>query len=99
MNETAVTEFLTTALQDLWRTLPAVVIALLSFGFRRMTTRILGLFEQVRELDSRVTLASEVAREQREALYERLDHLEQALAEHTRRIDMLHGGGRKDENR
>lgn len=98
MNESLVVEFLSNALQDLWRTLPAVVIALLSFGFRRMTTRILGLFEQVRELDARVTLASELAREQREALYERMEHLESALAEHTRRIDLLHSG-RKDELR
>lgn len=68
------------------------MIALLSFGFRRMTTRLLGLFEQVRELDHRVTLASELAREQRGRLDERMERLEESLAEHTRRIDALHGG-------
>lgn len=40
---------------DLWRAVPAAVLALLAFGFRRMAARFLGLFERIEQLDSKVS--------------------------------------------
>ena len=41
-------------LPDLWRALPAAVLALLAFGFRRMARRFLGLFERMELISHKV---------------------------------------------
>ncbi len=49
-------------LPDLWRALPAAVLALLAFGFRRMARRFLGLFERIEVVEHKVDLHLEEAR-------------------------------------
>lgn len=39
---------------DLWRALPAAVLALLAFGFRRMARRFLGLFEKLDQVENKL---------------------------------------------
>lgn len=41
-------------LPDLWRALPAAVLALLAFGFRRMARRFLGLFEKLDQVENKL---------------------------------------------
>ncbi len=40
---------------DLWKAIPATVLALLAFGFRRMAARFLGIFERIEHLDGKVS--------------------------------------------
>lgn len=84
------------ALGYLWRVLPALVIALLTFSFKRLTARVLGVFEQtkavqedVADLKKQIQMQSELALEQNALKSERLARIEATLAEQTRRIDAL----------
>ena len=48
-------EFLSMVLPDLWKAIPAAVLALLAFGFRRMAARFLGVFARIESLDQKVS--------------------------------------------
>ena len=40
---------------DLWKAIPAAVLGLLAFGFRRMAARFLGLFARLEAIDTKVS--------------------------------------------
>jgi hypothetical protein len=83
---------------NLWKLLPAVVIALVSFGFKRLTSRVLGVFEQVKELDETMKVEAARAQEQRVAHSSRLDRIEKSLDHQARRIDALHRGAHMEDD-
>lgn len=47
--------FVAHILPDSWKAIPAAVLALLAFGFRRMTARLLGLFARIEDMDGKMT--------------------------------------------
>jgi len=55
------TQFITMVLPELWRAIPAFVLALLAFGFRRVTAGILGVFDRVDTIERKVDVHVENA--------------------------------------
>lgn len=90
-------------LPDLWRAVPAAVLALLAFGFRRMAARFLGVFTSIEELravmkehliraDASFKANDDVHKTIVEGMNERFSRLERLLEEQNRRIDSLTRG-------
>lgn len=96
MTPEAQRELLQFALEYLWGILPALVIALVTFSFKRLTARVLGVFEQTKavqedvgDLKKQFEMQATLAQEQRSVGAERLARIEATLAEQTRRIDAI----------
>lgn len=87
-------------LPELWKALPAVIVGLMAFGFKRITTRILGVFEGVKALEAQAQLhavkgeAAHVANEEAHRFMiaqfaERMARMEHTIDEQARRQDAL----------
>ena len=93
---------LTLVVPELWRAVPAGVLALVAFGFRRLTKRFLGIFTSIERLNDTMRehlLRSEMSFKANDeahktiitSLTDRLARIEHLVEEQSRRIDTIVG--------
>lgn len=81
--ENELTELVTKILPDLQRLLPALIVALVVFGFKRLTQIFLALFDRVASIEAKVIdneYAKQTIRKHSDLLEESADRQEQMMA-------------------